>query len=76
MQTHVIKETGDSGKRDKEKCPVCDDHHDVKECQVLLSQTMEDKQDKKNLCYGYLGNENIIQKVVPIEGCSTQYCMV
>ena len=37
FQTHVIKEAGDSGKRDKAKCPICDDHHDIKECQVFLS---------------------------------------
>ena len=29
--------------RDKAKCPVCDDHHDIEECQVFLSQTMEDR---------------------------------
>ena len=59
FQTHVIEEAGDSGKRDKAKCPVCDDHHDIEECQVFLSQTMEDRNKtlhKKKLCYGYLGN--------------------
>ena len=59
FQTHVIKEAGDSGKRDKAKCPVCDDHHDIEECQVFLSQTMEDRSKtlyKKKLCYGCLGN--------------------
>ena len=43
LQTYVIKETGDSGKRDKAKCPVCYDHHDIEECQVFLSQTMENR---------------------------------
>ena len=38
FQTHVIKEAEGSGKRDKAKCPVCDDHHDIEECQVFLSQ--------------------------------------
>ena len=42
FQTHAIQEAGDSGKRDKAKCPVCDDHHGTEECQVFLSQTMED----------------------------------
>ena len=59
FQTHFIKESGDSGKRDKVKYPVCDDHRDIKECQVFLSQTMEDRSKtlyKKKLCYGYLGN--------------------
>ena len=59
FQTHVIKEAGDSGKRDKAKCPVCDDHHDIGECQVVFSQTMEDRSKtlyKKKLCYGCLGN--------------------
>ena len=37
FQTHVIKETGESGKRDQVKCSVCDDHHDIEE--------MENKQD-------------------------------
>ena len=37
FQTHFIKEAGDSGKRDKAKCPICDDHHDIEECQVFLS---------------------------------------
>ena len=32
FQTHIIKETGDSGKRDKAKCLVFDDHHDIEEC--------------------------------------------
>ena len=59
FQTHVIKETGGSGKRDKAKCPICDDHHDIEECQIFLSQTMEDRSKtlyKKKLCYGCLGN--------------------
>ena len=59
FQTHVIKEAGDSGKRDKAKCPICDEHHDIEECQVFLSQTMEDRSKtlyKKKLCYGCLGN--------------------
>ena len=43
FETHVIKEVGDNGKRDKGKCPVCDDHHGIEECQVFLSQTMEDR---------------------------------
>ena len=58
FQTHVIKEAGDSGKRDKAKCPICDEH-DIEECQVFLSQTMEDRSKtlyKKKLCYGCLGN--------------------
>ena len=58
FQTHVIKEAGDSEKRDKAKCPICDEH-DIKECQVFLSQTMEDRSKtlyKKKLCYGCLGN--------------------
>ena len=37
FQSHFIKEAGDSGKRDKAKCPICDDHHDIEECQVFLS---------------------------------------
>ena len=41
FETYLVKEAGDSGKRDKAKCPVCDDHHDIKECQVFLSQTMK-----------------------------------
>ena len=59
FQTPVIKEIGDSAKRDKAKCPVCDDHHDIEECQVFLSQTTEDRSKtlyKKKLCYGCLGN--------------------
>ena len=57
--THVIKERGDSGKRDKAKCTVCDDHHDIAECQVFLSETMLDRSrtlHKKKLCYGCFGN--------------------
>ena len=55
--THVIKEIGDSAKRDKVKCPVCDHHHDIEECQVFLSQTTEDRSKElyKKLCYGCLG---------------------
>ena len=59
FQTHVIKEIGDSAKRVTAKCPVCDDHHDIEECQVFLSQTTEDRSKtlyKKKLCYGCLGN--------------------
>ena len=59
FQTHVIKEAEGSGKRDKANCPVCDDHHDIEQCQVFLSQTMEDRSKtlyKKKLCYGCLGN--------------------
>ena len=59
FQTRVIKEAGNSGKRDKAKCPIYDDHHDIEECQVFLSQTMEDRSRtlyKKRLCYGCLGN--------------------
>ena len=59
FQTHVIKEAGGSGKRDKAKRPVCDDHHEIEECQVFLSQTMKDRSKtlcKKKLCYGCLGN--------------------
>ena len=40
FQTHVIKKTGDSWKLDKAKCPVCDDHHNIEECHIFLSQTM------------------------------------
>ena len=43
FQAHVIKEKWDSGKRDKAKCSVCDDHYDIEECQVFLSQTMESR---------------------------------
>ena len=43
FQTHVIKEAGESMKRDKAKCPVFDYHHDIEECQVFSSQTMEDR---------------------------------
>ena len=43
FKTHVIKETGDSEKKVKAKCPVFDDHHDIEECQVFFSQTMEDR---------------------------------
>ena len=53
FQTHVIKEIEDSAKRDKAKCPVCDDHHDIEECQVFFSQTTEDRSQtlyKKKLC--------------------------
>ena len=59
FQTHAIKEAGDNGKRDKAQCQVCDDHHDIEECQIFLSQTMEDRSKtlyKKKLCYGCLGN--------------------
>ena len=59
FQTHVIKEAEDSVKKDKAKCPICDEHHDIEECQVFLSQTMEDRSKtlyKKKLCYGCLGN--------------------
>ena len=59
LQTHVIKEIRESAKRYKAKCPVCDGHHDIEECQVFLSQTTEDRSKtlyKKKLCYGYLGN--------------------
>ena len=59
FQAHVIKEIGDSAKRDKAKCPVCDDHHDIEEYQVFLIQTTEDRTRtpyKKKLCYGCLGN--------------------
>ena len=37
------QETGDSEKKVKAKCPVFDDHHDIEECQVFFSQTMEDR---------------------------------
>ena len=37
FQSHFIKEAGDSGKRDNAKCPICDDHYDIEECQVFLS---------------------------------------
>ena len=30
FQTHVIKEIGDSAKRGKTRCPICDDYHDMK----------------------------------------------
>ena len=43
VQSHFIKKARDIGMRDKAKCPVCDDHHDIEECQVFLSQTMEDR---------------------------------
>ena len=43
FQTHVIKKAGDSGKRDKTNCPVCDGHHGIKECQLFLSQTTENR---------------------------------
>ena len=59
FQTHVIREAGHRGKTDKAKCPICDDHHDIEECQVFLSQTMEDRSKtlyQKKLCYGCLGN--------------------
>ena len=41
------------------KCSIGDDHHDIEECQVFLSQTMEDRGKtlyKKKLCYDCLGN--------------------
>ena len=59
LSYHVIKEAGDSGKRDKAKCIVWNDHPDIAECQVFLSQTMEDRSKtlhKKKLCHGFLGN--------------------
>ena len=59
FQTHIIKETRDRERKDKPKCPVYNDHHDTEECQVFLSQTMEDRSKtlyKKKLCYGCLGN--------------------
>ena len=63
FQTHVIKGIGDSAKRDKARYPVCDDHHDIEECQAFLSQITEDrgktlymKLYMKKLCYECLGN--------------------
>ena len=59
FQTHVIKEIGESAKRDKAKCPVCYDHHHIEECQIFLSQTTEDRSKtlyKKKLCHGCFGN--------------------
>ena len=88
FQTHVIKEAGDSGKKDKAKCLICDEHHDIKECQKFLIQTMEDRSKtlyKKKLCYGCLGN---ISKEHNTKSCANrrmckncsgqhpQYCMV
>ena len=70
FQTHVIKEIGDSAKGDKAKCPVCDDHHDIEECQVFLSQTTEDRsktlykdvqslQWKTSHCFAWFKNAEI-----------------
>ena len=76
FQTHVIKEAGDSGKRDKAKCPICDEH-DIEECQVFLSQTMEDRSKtlyKKKLCYGCLGN--ISKEHNPKSCASRRMCKV
>ena len=59
MSYYVIKEAGDSGKRDKAKCIVWNDYSDIAECQVFLSQTMEDRSKtlyKKKLCHGFPGN--------------------
>ena len=59
LSYYVIKDAGDSGKRDKAKCIVWNDHPDIAECQVFLSQTMEDRSKtlyKKKLCHGFLGN--------------------
>ena len=58
FQTHVIKEAENSGNKDKTKCPVCDGHHDIEECQVFPSQTIEDRSKAlyKKLCYRCLGN--------------------
>ena len=75
FQTHVIKEIGDSAKRDKAKCPVCDDHHNIEECQVFLSQTTENR-SKTLIRRSYamdalaISPKNTMQKVVPIEGCA------
>ena len=73
FQIHVIKEIGDSVKRDKARCPVCDDHHDIEECQVFLRQTTE---DRRHYIRSYamdalaISPKNTMPKVVPIEGCA------
>ena len=57
--TYAIKDTGDSKNRNKAKCPVCDDHHNIDEYQVFLSETMEDSSNtlyKEKLYYGCQGN--------------------
>ena len=38
--SHAIKEAEDSGKRGKAKCPVCDYHHGIEDCQNLKKKTL------------------------------------
>ena len=59
FQTQVIKETRDRGRRDKARCSVCNDNHDIEKCEIFLKQTMEDRGKtlyRKRLCFKYLGN--------------------
>ena len=76
FQTQFIKETRDSGKRDKTKCPLCDDHDDIEEFQIFLSQSY-------SMDPLAIFPKNTMIKVVPIEECAKcvventpQYCMV
>ena len=76
FQTHIIKEKRDSGKRDKVRGQVCDDHHDIEECQVFMSQTMEHRSKglyRKTLCYGCLGN---ISKEHNAKSCANRMCKI
>ena len=39
FQTHIINKIEDSAKRDKAKCPVCDDHHDIEEARCFIRRS-------------------------------------
>ena len=52
------------------KCSIGDDHHDIEECQVFLSQTMEDRGKTLSMIALATFSKNTMQKVVPIEGCA------
>ena len=72
LQTHAICKTGECGKKDGAKFPACDDHYHIKECQVFMSQIMENRSKKlyrKKLCYGCLGN---ISKEHNARSCSNR----
>ena len=91
FKTHVIKETGDSGKRDKAKCPVFDDIEDI---MILKNVKYFSVKPWKTEARHYISRcydmgalviypKSTMQKVVPIEGCAKfavkdtcQYCMV
>ena len=72
LQTHAIYKTGECGKKDEAKFPACDDHYHIEECQVFMSQIMENRSKKlyrKKLCCGCLGN---ISKEHNARSCSNR----